>query len=425
MARVPIEEGFFRIPDDPAEPPRLLGSRCPACGEVFFPRRLVCAKCLHEGTEDMELSTQGAIHTWTYCHVPLFGKKDADVAGYGVAQVDLPEGPRVQSILSGEPRRLRHRHGRSDRPRDAAPELRRGRRRDLPLPPGATPRRRRGAVMKQGLRFDGVAVAGIGMVRFGMFRDIPGAHLARDAGLLALHDAGLTLADVDEAYVGYIQPASMLGIKAMKELGLTGLPVTHIENASATGLVAFREAAWAVSSGRADVAMALCFDKFTDMTGDRRPWRRAGPDRRADPPRRLLRPLGPAAHARPGHDARALRHHRGQELELRRRLPVRPPPFRPRGHGRGGPGRPAGGRAADHHDVLPTRRRGRLHHRGPRGPGPPAPARSAARPGPGLGLDVGDLLAGPHLRRPGRRPLHHDPGHGARSTRRPGSVPKT
>ena len=44
--------------------------------------------------------------------------------------------------------------------------------------------------MKQGLRFEGVAVAGIGMVRFGMFRDIPGAHLARDAGLLALHDAG-------------------------------------------------------------------------------------------------------------------------------------------------------------------------------------------------------------------------------------------
>ena len=31
--------------------------------------------------------------------------------------------------------------------------------------------------------------------------------------------------------------------------------------------MAFREAAWAVSSGRADVAMALCFDKFTDMTG--------------------------------------------------------------------------------------------------------------------------------------------------------------
>jgi len=103
MARIPIEEGFFEIPEDPAEPPRLLGSRCPACGEVFFPRRLVCAKCLHEGTEDTVLSTSGTIYTWTYCHVPMFGKSDADVAGYGVAQIDLPEGPRVQSILSGGP----------------------------------------------------------------------------------------------------------------------------------------------------------------------------------------------------------------------------------------------------------------------------------------------------------------------------------
>jgi len=103
MARVPIEEGFFRIPDDPAEPPRLLGSRCPSCAEVFFPRRLVCAQCLHEGTEDVELATRGRIYTWTFCHVPMFGKKDADIEGYGVAQVDLLEGPRVQSILSGGP----------------------------------------------------------------------------------------------------------------------------------------------------------------------------------------------------------------------------------------------------------------------------------------------------------------------------------
>ena len=103
MARVPIEEGFFRIPEDPAEPPRLLGSRCPNCGEVFFPRRLVCAKCLFEGCDDVELSTSGRLWTWTYCHVPLFGRKDADVEGYGVGQVDLPEGPRVQSILLGGP----------------------------------------------------------------------------------------------------------------------------------------------------------------------------------------------------------------------------------------------------------------------------------------------------------------------------------
>jgi acetyl-CoA acetyltransferase len=57
----------------------------------------------------------------------------------------------------------------------------------------------------------------------------------------------------------------MLGIRAMKEFGLTGLPVTHVENASATGLVAFREAAHAVASGRAEVALALGFDKMSEL----------------------------------------------------------------------------------------------------------------------------------------------------------------
>ena len=32
----------------------------------------------------------------------LFAKRDRKVGSYGVAQVDLPEGPRVQGILLGE-----------------------------------------------------------------------------------------------------------------------------------------------------------------------------------------------------------------------------------------------------------------------------------------------------------------------------------
>jgi uncharacterized OB-fold protein len=103
MGQVPIEEGFFTIPEDPAERPRLLGSRCPACGEHFFPRRLVCARCLHEGCVDVELGPTGTLWTWTYVHVPLFAKKDGSVGAYGVGQVDLPEGPRVQAILVGGP----------------------------------------------------------------------------------------------------------------------------------------------------------------------------------------------------------------------------------------------------------------------------------------------------------------------------------
>jgi uncharacterized OB-fold protein len=100
--RVPVEEGYFTVPDDPTVSPRLLGSRCGTCGEHFFPRRLVCARCLAEGCEDVELGPRGRLWTWTYVHVPLFAKKDARVDAYGVGQVDLPEGPRVQSILRGE-----------------------------------------------------------------------------------------------------------------------------------------------------------------------------------------------------------------------------------------------------------------------------------------------------------------------------------
>ena len=101
--RVPIEKGFFTIPDDRAEQPRLLGSRCGACGEHFFPVRRICAKCLSDEITDLPLSPRGVLYTYTYVHFPLFNSQRADHGGYAVGQVDLPEGPRVQSVLSGGP----------------------------------------------------------------------------------------------------------------------------------------------------------------------------------------------------------------------------------------------------------------------------------------------------------------------------------
>ncbi len=115
------------------------------------------------------------------------------------------------------------------------------------------------------MKLEDVAVLGVGMTRFGVHPERTLTDLAREAGLAALADSGVPFADVDEAFVGYMQAIPMTGIKIMKEFGLTGLPVTHVENASATGLVAFREAAWAVASGRCHVAMALGFEKMTDL----------------------------------------------------------------------------------------------------------------------------------------------------------------
>ena len=120
------------------------------------------------------------------------------------------------------------------------------------------------------MKLEDVAVLGVGTTRFGVFPERSDAQLALEAGQAALKDAGISFRDVGEAFVGYIFSPPMTGIKTMKEFGLTGLPVTHVENASATGLVAFRDAAWAVASGRCDVAMALGFDKMSEALRGRR-----------------------------------------------------------------------------------------------------------------------------------------------------------
>lgn len=103
--RVPIKPGYFTIPDDPNEPPRMLGTRCNSCGEHFFPRRAICARpeCLSADTSDAELGPEGTLFSYTFVHMPLFGSSNLEhMDGYGVGQVDLPEGPRVQLPLAGK-----------------------------------------------------------------------------------------------------------------------------------------------------------------------------------------------------------------------------------------------------------------------------------------------------------------------------------
>ncbi len=128
------------------------------------------------------------------------------------------------------------------------------------------------------MKLEDVAVLGVGMTRFGVYPERSNVELAREAGLAALADAGVSFRDVGEAFVGYIFGGAMTGIRAMKEFGLTGLPATHVENASATGLVAFRDAAWAVASGRCEVAMALGFDKMSEAATGRGGGRGQGRD---------------------------------------------------------------------------------------------------------------------------------------------------
>src|ERR1051326_5479881 len=94
------------------------------------------------------------------------------------------------------------------------------------------------------------------MHRFGMWTDRSNKDMLREAGLAALNDAGLSFRDVGTAYVGYIFDGVMSGTRGMKEFGLTGIPILHVEAASATGACAFREACRAVASGEVATAVA-------------------------------------------------------------------------------------------------------------------------------------------------------------------------
>ncbi|MGK2873129.1 MAG: thiolase family protein, partial [Alphaproteobacteria bacterium] len=109
-----------------------------------------------------------------------------------------------------------------------------------------------------------VYVIGVGMHRFSK-DPISKRDLYFTAGMDALNDAGVKFRDIGSLYNGYIGGGMTEGIGFAKDLGLTGVPVTHVENASATGSSAFREAVWAVSGGQTDVAMALGYDDMRLM----------------------------------------------------------------------------------------------------------------------------------------------------------------
>ena len=61
------------------------------------------------------------------------------------------------------------------------------------------------------MKLENVAVLGVGMTRFGVIRDKSPIDLAREAGLLALADAGISFREVAEAFVGYIGGTPMTG----------------------------------------------------------------------------------------------------------------------------------------------------------------------------------------------------------------------
>jgi acetyl-CoA acetyltransferase len=120
-----------------------------------------------------------------------------------------------------------------------------------------------------------VAVVGAGQTPFGVLPRPPRALLqeALESALGSV-DRGLAPGDVGEGYLASVgfggwqlgNPASLLG----EALGNSGLPVTHVENACASGSTALRAAYLALRGGSSETAVVVGLEKMTDLPSTRR-----------------------------------------------------------------------------------------------------------------------------------------------------------
>lgn len=110
----------------------------------------------------------------------------------------------------------------------------------------------------------GVFIAGIGLHPYQFPTETPYTELGLTAVRAALADSGLAWDRVQSAYVGTTSIGMATGRVMLRHLGSTGLAVTQVENASASGSFAFRQACMEVATGMSDVVLAVGVDKHGD-----------------------------------------------------------------------------------------------------------------------------------------------------------------
>ncbi len=112
-----------------------------------------------------------------------------------------------------------------------------------------------------------VAVIGVGMVPFAKYPDKTLAEIGWPAVKMAIEDAGVQKRDIEAAYCGSALGGMMSGQRVLKQLGITGLPITNVENACSSSSSAFRQAYIAVGAGVYDIVLVLGVEKLTKFGG--------------------------------------------------------------------------------------------------------------------------------------------------------------
>ncbi len=113
-----------------------------------------------------------------------------------------------------------------------------------------------------------VAVAGVGMTRFGKFLDTTNKELVRQAVEAALADAAVDVRRIEAAYVGNSMAGLLTGQEAIRgqvtlaAMGIDTIPIFNIENACASSSSAFHLGWLAVASGQYDCVLVAGFEKL-------------------------------------------------------------------------------------------------------------------------------------------------------------------
>ena len=105
-----------------------------------------------------------------------------------------------------------------------------------------------------------VSVVGIGLHPYQRPSETPYTQLGVRAIRTALEDAGVPWTEVESAHTGTATTAMGLSRLMYRHLGASGIPMVQVENASASGSTAFRQACHEVASGLSDVAIAVGVD---------------------------------------------------------------------------------------------------------------------------------------------------------------------
>lgn len=116
---------------------------------------------------------------------------------------------------------------------------------------------------------DDVGIVGVGIHPFGRHPGISGLEMAAVAARAALSDAGVRWDDIDFAAGG--SDAAGNADTSVSKLGLTGIPFINVKNGCATGGSALTTAHAMLSSGAAELALVVGFDKHPPGAFDPRP----------------------------------------------------------------------------------------------------------------------------------------------------------